>query len=75
MRVPFRKIRITQRTRDSLFDLSILLTSLLTIFLSIAALIPIIILLPEFWLRPFVELCILAYLGFRGLLLWRREVQ
>ena len=69
------RIQLTQRTIDVLFDFFILVTSILTLIFVVSSIIPIIIGLPDYWLRPFLELVVLGYLGVRGVNLWRREVQ
>jgi hypothetical protein len=69
------RIHLTQRTLDVLFDFIILVSSILTLLFVISSIIPIIILLPDYWIRPFVELLLLGYLGVRGMLLWKKEVK
>ena len=64
----------SQRTLDVLFDYVILITSLLTLLFVILAIVPLMIALPNYWLRPFLELILLGYFGLRGLSLWRKEV-
>ena len=64
----------SQRTLDVLFDYTMLITSLLTLLFVVLAIVPLMIALPNYWLRPFLELIFLGYFGLRGLSLWRKEV-
>ena len=70
----FLRKYFSQRTIDFLFDYTMLITSLLTLLFVILSIIPLIIVLPNYWLRPFLELIFLGYFGLRGLSLWRKEV-
>ena len=72
---PFRRIKLTQRSLDSLFDIFILITSISTLLFVILLIVPIIILFPDFWLRPLLELLVLGYFGIKGLYLWKKEVE
>ena len=64
----------SQRTLDILFYYTMLITSLLTLIFVILSIVPLMIALPNYWIRPFLELILLGYFGLRGLSLWRKEV-
>lgn len=67
--------RFSQRTLDTMFDYFILISSVLALMFVIFLIVPLIIFLPDYWLRPFLELIFLGYFGLRGIMLWRKEVQ
>lgn len=70
----FNRIKFKQKTIDMVFDWFVLITSIITLLFCIFSLIPLILLLPDYWIRPFFEYLVLVYFSLRGINLWRKEV-